>query len=114
MFRTFVLATGGLLAMAGAAAADPIEGNWRTGSGETAVIAACGSAYCITLRSGEYSGRQIGQMTPGDAGKYRGEITVPSEDKTYRGRATLAGDTLTMSGCVLGGLICRGEDWARQ
>jgi uncharacterized protein (DUF2147 family) len=114
MFRTFIVAAAATAAMTGAALADPIAGNWRTGSGERAAIAACGSAFCITLRSGEHSGRQIGQMTPGGGGNYSGEITVPSENKTYKGKATLAGNTLTMSGCVLGGLICRGEDWTRQ
>lgn len=27
--------------------ADPIEGNWKTQSGETAKIGKCGSSFCI-------------------------------------------------------------------
>ncbi len=113
MFRTLVLGAAASLVMIGAASADPIVGNWRTGSGERAAIAACGSEFCITVRSGKHSGKQIGKFASNGSGSYAGQITEPNEDKTYRGKAKLAGNTLTMSGCVLGGLICRGEDWSR-
>ncbi|MEL6752350.1 MAG: DUF2147 domain-containing protein, partial [Pseudomonadota bacterium] len=55
-------------------AAEPIVGNWRTQSGETAAIAKCGSAFCITLRSGKYSGKRIGRVS-GSGAKYSGTIT---------------------------------------
>ena len=37
------------------ALADPIEGNWKTKSGETAAISSCGGSYCVTLKSGTKS-----------------------------------------------------------
>ena len=49
--------------LAGAALADPIEGNWKTKTGETAAIAGCGGAFCITLKTGEYAGKSIGKMS---------------------------------------------------
>lgn len=98
---------------AGAAFADPIEGNWKTKSGETAAIAKCGSAFCITLKTGKYSGKRIGSLSGSD-GTYAGEITDPKSDKTYNGKAALAGDSMKLSGCVLGGLICRGENWSKM
>lgn len=114
MTRTFILAAGCLALMAGAALADPIEGNWKTAKGTTAAIAECGKAYCITLKSGQYAGRKIGTMQPNGADKYSGKITDPENDKTYTGKASISGSSLSMKGCVLGGLICRGETWTRM
>lgn len=113
MARSFILALA-LAAFSAPALADPITGDWRTEAGETVRIAPCGDEYCITLMTSELAGDQIGQMAPRGDGSYRSSITDPSEDRTYSGRAELSGDTLRMSGCVLGGLICRGEDWIRQ
>ncbi|MEM9012982.1 MAG: DUF2147 domain-containing protein [Pseudomonadota bacterium] len=42
-----------------------------------------------------------------------GTIWAPDEDRTYSSRMELSGDVLTVKGCVLGGLICRGQDWTR-
>jgi uncharacterized protein (DUF2147 family) len=113
MLRRIVLALGLSVLMMGAALADPIEGNWKTKTGDTAAIAGCGGAFCITLKSGEYAGRKIGRMTASGGGNYEGEITKPSNDKTYSGKAKLSGNSLKLSGCVLGGLICESQTWTR-
>lgn len=42
-----------------------------------------------------------------------GTIWAPDDDKTYDSTMELNGNVLTVSGCVLGGLICRGQDWTR-
>lgn len=42
-----------------------------------------------------------------------GTIWAPDDDTTYSAEMELKGDVLTVSGCVLGGLICRGQDWTR-
>lgn len=101
------------LAMTGVAAADNIEGRWRTDNGGTTEIAPCGDAFCITVRGGEHNGKRIGRMKADGDNRYSGEITDPANDKTYSGRATLSGDALNMKGCVLGGLFCRGQNWKR-
>lgn len=98
---------------AGAAHADPIEGRWRTQAGSTAQIAPCGGAFCITLKSGEHAGKRIGTLSLSGENSYRGEITDPENDKTYSGKASISGGTLKMSGCVLGGLICRSQNWSK-
>lgn len=114
MLRTFLIAVAVTASLTGAAFADdPIVGNWRTDSGETAAIAG-GSSFSITLKTGKYKGKRIGTMKADGGGKYSGEITDPKNDKTYSGSATLAGNNLKMSGCVLGGLICRSQNWKRQ
>jgi uncharacterized protein (DUF2147 family) len=42
-----------------------------------------------------------------------GRIWKPDEDKVYDSEMELRGDTLVVSGCVLGGLICKSQDWPR-
>lgn len=110
-----VLLTGIALLMAGGAAfADPIEGRWKTKSGNTAEIVPCGGQYCITLKTGEHAGKQIGKFKPESNGQYTGTVTDPANDKTYSGKGSLNGNSFKMGGCVLGGLICRNETWSRM
>ncbi len=97
---------------AGSAFADPIEGNWKTASGETAVIAPCGGDFCIKLKTGQHAGKQIGKFGLNGANSYKGTITDPTEDKTYSGSGRVAGDALTMKGCVAA-IFCRSETWSR-
>lgn len=94
-----------------AAAAEPIEGSWKTASGETAVIAKCGSAYCVTLKTGKFAGRQIGKMS-GSGQSYSGEITDPAADKTYSGSGAVSGNSLKMKGCVMS-IFCKSQTWTR-
>lgn len=42
-----------------------------------------------------------------------GRVFAPDDDKWYHGKMRLRGNTLSMSGCVLGGLICRSQNWKR-
>jgi uncharacterized protein (DUF2147 family) len=112
MFRRLSLAVAASILTTGIAYADPIEGNWKTEAGSTAQISGCGSGFCIKLVSGKHSGKQIGKMTASGGG-YSGTITDPNTDKTYKGKASISGSTLKMSGCVLGGLICKSQSWAK-
>jgi uncharacterized protein (DUF2147 family) len=100
-----------LTGVAGALAAEPIEGNWKTQSGATAEIGKCGSAYCVTLKSGKHAGKQIGRMS-GTGDSYSGEITDPETDKTYSGSGDVTGNTLKMKGCVLK-VLCKSQTWTR-
>jgi len=100
MKQTFLaLALAATFGISGAHAAS-IEGNWRTQSGETAAIAKCGGSYCVTLRSGKYSGKRIGRMK-GSGNSYSGTITDPTDDKKYAGSAKVSGSSLKMRGCAL-------------
>jgi len=97
----------GNLAFAGEA----IEGNWKTASGETAVIGPCGGAFCVTLKTGKHAGKQIGKLA-GKGNNYSGEITDPANDKTYSGSGTVSGNSLSMKGCVLK-ILCKSQTWTR-
>jgi len=113
MISRLCLAMAGLIVLGGAAAAEPIVGDWRTEAGAIARIAPCGNDICVTLTSGDHSGRQIGQMTPQGDGRYRGTIIDPADDRTYSGNGTVTGNTLAMQGCVAA-IFCRTQTWTRQ
>jgi uncharacterized protein (DUF2147 family) len=111
MIRTPVLAAMLILGAGNAFAEEPIVGNWKTADGDTALIAPCTDGYCVTLKTGKYAGRRIGTMQ-GKNGTYTGELTDPSEDKTYSGSGTVNGDTAKMRGCVLK-ILCKSQTWTR-
>jgi uncharacterized protein (DUF2147 family) len=114
MLRVVALAVAATICISSAAlSADGIVGNWTTDSGETAAISG-GGPFSIRLKTGKHAGKRIGSMSAQGGGKYTGEITDPANNKTYSGKATLSGNSLKMSGCVLGGLICRSQNWKRQ
>ena len=124
-----LLTLAAMVGFAGAAFADPLEGNWRTptddnGNSGIVQVAPCGAALCGTLiQSFDSSGAQmasanIGRQiifdtTSSGRGEYRGRVWSPDRDKTYNSRLQLNGNTLSVSGCVLG--ICRdGGTWTRN
>ena len=60
MFGKIGMAMAATMMFAGAALADPIEGNWKTKNGDTAAIGGCGGSFCIRLKTGEFAGKSIG------------------------------------------------------
>ena len=119
---------GGLAAAGDARAADPVLGVWQTQPGDDGAfgqitIAPCGDRLCGTLtkafdaagqpKASANVGRQIvWDMLPEGGGAYAGgKIWAPDRDKTYKSKMALAGNRLTVSGCVIG--ICRSQVWTR-
>jgi uncharacterized protein (DUF2147 family) len=103
------------------AQAQDVAGTWLRDSGASRVrFAKCGEAMCGTLAwlKDTNGPAKVGQrifydMKPSGEGKWTGSAFNPEDGKTYSGTMTLAGDKLTTSGCVLGGLICRSVSWNR-
>ena len=95
-------------------AAEPIEGLWkRMKTGTIINFAPCGGGFCATVKNGGNAGKSIGTMA-GTGGRYKGKLTDLETNKTYTGKASVKGNTMNLSGCVAGGLICKTEAWARQ
>jgi uncharacterized protein (DUF2147 family) len=122
------LATAAALALiASASLADPILGTWQTEADDGAFahvqIAPCGANFCgkieRTFKDGaEYASPNKGKtlvidMVPQGNGKYEGKVWRPSNDKIYLGKIALDGDSMKLSGCVAGGLLCSKQNWAR-
>ena len=92
-------------------AAEPIVGNWQTESGETAAIGACGSSFCITVKTGQYAGKRIGRLK-GAGANYKGTITDPADGKEYSGSAKVNGPKMRLKGCALA-IFCKTQSWRR-
>ncbi|EDZ45100.1 conserved hypothetical protein [Rhodobacterales bacterium Y4I] len=115
------------LGLAGAAAADPVLGVWKTqtddGSYAHIQMAKCGAAVCGKIArtfnsEGEYKSPNLGKtlvidMVPNGDGSYEGKVWRPSNNKIYIGKMDLAGSSLALRGCVAGGLICSKQTWTR-
>lgn len=126
--KKLMMAATVLGAMAGVALADPIEGMWQTETDEGAYalvqMAPCGANFCGTIdrtfnADGEYASDNIGKtlvidMAADGSGKYKGKVWRPSNDKIYIGKIALSGDSMRLSGCVAGGLICSKQTWSRM
>lgn len=131
MVRTTLAAVAVLSALATGAVAQDVNGIWQTEPGDTGgflhiTIAPCGDKTCGTIRTA-FDGDQavvadyahlgkpiIWDMTADGSGAWSsGKIWAPDRDKTYRSKMSLSGNTLKVSGCVAGGLICRSQNWVR-
>lgn len=102
------------LSLSPALAAEPIIGTWKRTTGTLIEYKNCGGDdYCGTVLNSEYKGKSIGKMT-GKDGSYKGTVNKLDEGKTYSGKASVNGGTLSLAGCVAGGLICKTEKLTRQ
>jgi uncharacterized protein (DUF2147 family) len=122
-------------------AADP-TGTWSTEGGKATVrIASCGTELCGTIvalkePNDPATGRPktdvnnpdpnkrnrpmigvvivFGMKPSGTADKWNGQVYNAEDGKTYTGSLTMQGArALKLEGCVLGGLICKGQVWSR-
>jgi uncharacterized protein (DUF2147 family) len=137
----FVTASLGLISIAPAFAADPV-GTWLTGDKKGKVkIVNCGSAICGTLtwlaepndpqtnkpktdinnKDASKQGRPlIGvpivlSMRPAGGDKWEGQVYNAEDGNVYSGSFTMSGsNTAQLKGCVMGGLICKGQTWTRS
>ena len=136
MTRNFLatLTISAALCLPGAAMAADITGMWLSQTGETKVrMAPCGSSICGTVtwakgdpkdsenpdagkRDRPVKGIQMiwGAKPTGKANEYSGKLYNYKDGKTYDGKLALQSDNkMKLSGCVLGGVICKGQTWTR-
>lgn len=126
--RHIFLITAVAALFAGPALAEPVLGTYKTQPGDEGNFAhvqiyQCEDAICGVIRkafnasgqeieSDNVGKRMIWAMQADGNGKYsKGKIWAPDRDKTYRSKMELSGNSLEVSGCVLG--ICRGQTWSR-
>ena len=126
--KTITLAVGLALASSGGAfAADPVLGTWKTQVDDGAFahvdMYQCGPAICGKIvrtfnDAGEYKSENLGKdivrsMTPSGENAYAGKVWRPSNNKVYKGKIALNGNSLKLAGCVAGGLLCSKQTWQR-
>ena len=129
-----------LTALAPARAADPL-GTWFTGDKKAKVrIVNCGDALCGTLAwLAEPNDPETNQpktdknntdaakrdrpllgipivlnMKPSGDDKWQGKVYNAEDGGTYTGSFTMLGaNKAQLKGCVMGGIICKGQTWTR-
>ncbi len=114
---------------AGPAFAQGVEGIWKTETNDEGKylhvkIGPCDSdatRVCGIIHAafGGASEANIGKpiiwdMVPDGPGEWDdGTIWKVDDDEEYDSEMELRGDVLEVSGCILGGLICRSQEWTR-
>jgi len=130
-----------LIALAPARAADPL-GTWLTGDKKGKVkIVNCGGAICGTLTwlaepidpqthrpktdknnrdASKQSRPLIGTpivlgMRPAGGNRWEGQVYNAEDGNTYSGSFTMnSANSAELRGCVMGGLLCKGQTWTRS
>jgi uncharacterized protein (DUF2147 family) len=130
-----------LIAIAPARAADPV-GTWLTGDKKGKVkIVNCGGAICGNLtwlaepndpethqpktdKNNKDASKQsrpllgvaiVLGMKPAGDDKWQGQVYNAEDGGTYTGSFTMTGpNTADLKGCVMGGLLCKGQTWTRS
>ncbi|MEC3912419.1 DUF2147 domain-containing protein [Sphingobium sp. CR2-8] len=116
---------------AAAMAAAPIEGNWVNPHGSVVVTTgACRGALCGWVRWADASatadaadagvshlvGTELLQdYHPRGPGRWAGYVFVPDRGRSFSSTIEqLDADRLKISGCLLGGWLCKSQIWTRQ
>jgi uncharacterized protein (DUF2147 family) len=119
--RVFKAVLMGAFLFAGPAIAGDINGTWLRSDGTSKIrMAPCGGAVCghvSWLKDPANSPSKVGErvfydMKPDGEG-WIGSAFNPEDGRTYTGKATVSGSSMTTKGCVLGGLICKNVAWTR-
>ena len=123
-----ILAAAILMSAASAAsAADPIFGLWKTQPDEGVFyhvqMKQCGASICGVFMKKFENGTEVEadvigknavfDMQNQGGGEYEGKAWRPKNQKTYKGKGSLNGDTMEIGGCILGGIICSKQNWVR-
>ena len=101
-----------------AALAEP-TGTYLTQSKDTKVtFQPCGNSFCGIITWTESVPSVIGKQIIYDtartgANEWKGKLWDYGKDKTYTGKMSLQGQDLKLSGCIVGGLICRSQVWKK-
>jgi uncharacterized protein (DUF2147 family) len=131
LWRRLLLAfVGAALAWPGGAAASPLDGIWRNRNGTVEIrVAPCGPNVCGTVvaargdalvdaRAGGLASlvgtRVMHDYALRGDGTWHGRVFVPQLGRTLPSRIRFVDRfTVEVSGCVLGGIVCKTKVWRR-
>ena len=107
-----------------------LDGTWRTEGGWLIKIHRSGGSYCGKVVGGS-KGKDVNNLDPAKRNRklvdlrlfsgmkksgngYAGSLYNPKDGKTYSGKLkVLSARSIKLSGCVLAGLICKGQTWKK-
>lgn len=128
----FSLLIAGMVTATAHAQTPDITGTYVNDSGRTKVkLSDCNAGLCGTVvwmkapvndvnnpdaskRDRPVVGLQAVTLKPGEDGTYSGTLYDTESGKTYSGKAKFSDSSVELSGCVLGGLICKSSVWQRD
>jgi uncharacterized protein (DUF2147 family) len=102
--------------------ADDVLGTWVRENGAVRVkFDPCGDAICgniVWLKPSPDAKAKVGQrlfydMRPDGANSWTGKAVSPDNNTVYSGKMSIEASTLTTSGCIIGGLLCKSANWKR-
>ncbi|WP_114227614.1 MULTISPECIES: DUF2147 domain-containing protein [Sphingomonas] len=132
MIKQLTLAAGLALALstvpAAASPASELEGLWRNPKGSVVVrIGPCGPALCGRVVNASASAKAkaaqggtevlvgttiLSDIRPAGTRRWKGRVFLPKQNMHASGNLSLAGNELTVQGCVLG-FLCKDQTWVR-
>ena len=111
-----------------AAPASTLEGVWRNPKGSVTVrIGQCGPTMCGRVVNASASAKAkaaqggtealvgttiLSNIRPAGANRWKGRVFLPKQNMHATGNLRLAGNRLTVQGCVLG-FVCKDQTWVR-
>lgn len=116
--RIFVVAAAvSMTAMSTLAEAGSPNGTWLRNNGAHVLAFDCGGGLGLKVTKSpeaNKAGKTImcGAKKSGE-NKWKGTVLNLDDGQKYSGSVTLSGNSLTLSGCVLGGLVCKNDTWSR-
>lgn len=105
------------LSLAAIAHAGSANGTWKRSNGAHVLAFDCGGGLGLKVVSSPEPAKvgktiMCGAKKTGE-NKWKGTVLNLDDNQKYSGYVELNGNSLTLSGCVLGGIICKDDTWAR-
>lgn len=121
MKRILCVALALLTPVAAAAEAASPMGQWSRGDGKAKVkVAKCGANICATntwIKPGTPSEKAgdvlVMEVKPDSPSTYSGTAFDPQRNMRYKIKLKVSENNMTTTGCILGGLLCKGVDWTK-
>ncbi|MEZ5843726.1 MAG: DUF2147 domain-containing protein [Hyphomicrobiaceae bacterium] len=105
------------LTFAGTAAAASPNGTWLRSNGAQVLVFTCGGGLGMKVTKSPDKAKVGKQIMCGAkstaANRWEGSLLNLDDGQTYKGIVELKGGALSLSGCVLGGIICKTDSWQR-
>lgn len=99
------------------ARAESPNGTWLRDNGAHILAFDCGGGLGLKVTKSPEANK-VGKTimcgaTKSGENKWKGTVLNLDDGQKYSGYVTLSGGSLTLSGCVLGGIICKNDTWSR-
>ena len=93
------------------------NGTWLRDNGAHILAFDCGGGLGLKVTKSPEAAKvgktiMCGAKKSGE-NKWKGTVLTLDDGQKYSGYVELSGNSLTLSGCVLGGIICKNDTWSR-